>query len=45
VEAVERVTAEEVQALAQESFAPGRVGLAMLGRVEEAKVSAADLEC
>ncbi len=45
VEAVERVTAEQVQALAQESFAPGRVGLAMLGRVEEAQVTAADLEC
>lgn len=44
-EAVDRVTAEQLQALAREVFAPGRLGLAMLGRVEEAKMSAADLEC
>jgi len=39
------VTAQEVQALAQEMFAPGRIGLAMLGRVEEARIEAGDLEC
>jgi len=43
--AVDRVTAEQAQALAREMFAPGRVGLAMLGRVEEAGVSSGDLEC
>lgn len=43
--AVDRVTAEQVQALARETFAPGRVGLAMLGRVEEARVQPGDLEC
>jgi predicted Zn-dependent peptidase len=43
--AVDRVTAQEVQALAQEMFAPGRIGLAMLGRVEEARIEAGDLQC
>ncbi len=43
--AVDQVTAQDVQALAQEMFAPGRIGLAMLGRVEEARIEAGDLEC
>lgn len=43
--AVDRVSAEDVQALAREMFAPGRIGLAMLGRVEEARIEPADLEC
>jgi predicted Zn-dependent peptidase len=43
--AVDRVTAAQVQALAREMFAPGRVGLAMLGRVGEAGIGPGDLEC
>lgn len=42
---VDRVTAEDVQALAREMFAPGRIGLAMLGRVEEARIEPGDLQC
>ncbi len=42
---VEALTAAEVQELAREMFAPGRVGLAMLGRVEEAGIEPGDLEC
>lgn len=43
--AVDRVSAADVQALAREMFAPGRIGLAMLGRVEEARIEPGDLQC
>lgn len=43
--ALDRVTPEQVQQEARLSFQPGRIGLAVLGRVEEAGIGAADLEC
>lgn len=43
--AVDRVSAADVQALAREMFAPGRLGLAMLGRVGEARIEPGDLQC
>jgi predicted Zn-dependent peptidase len=42
---LDRVTAADVRALAQEMFAPGRVGLAMLGRVDEAGIQPGELHC
>ena len=45
VAAMERVTPEEVQEEARRCFATGRVGLAVLGRVEEAGIGPGDLEC
>lgn len=43
--ALDRVTPEEVQQEALRSFQTGKIGLAVLGRVEEAGIAPADLEC
>lgn len=43
--ALDRVTAEEIQQEARRSFEPGKIGLAVLGRVEEAGIGPDDLEC
>jgi predicted Zn-dependent peptidase len=45
VDSIEAVTAEQVQAVAQSSFQTGRIGLAMLGKLEEAAICAEDLVC
>ncbi len=42
---IEAVTAEQVQEVARGSFQTGRIGLAMLGRLEGAAISAEDLVC
>lgn len=43
--AVEAVTADEVQAIAREYFVPGHIGLAMLGQVEGVDLKHEDLVC
>jgi predicted Zn-dependent peptidase len=43
LESVENVTAEEVQALAQQFFDPKRMAVAMLGRLDGFKVRRQDL--
>jgi predicted Zn-dependent peptidase len=45
VESIEAVSAEQVQAVAQASYQTGHIGLAMLGRLENASVGAGDLVC
>lgn len=45
VESIEAVSAEQVQAVAHASYQTGHVGLAMLGRLENASVGAGDLVC
>lgn len=42
---IDAVTAEDVQQVARQAFENGRIGLALLGRVEDARVQAQDLEC
>lgn len=39
------VTAEEIHEEARRSFETGRIGLAVLGRIEEAGIGPSDLEC
>jgi predicted Zn-dependent peptidase len=42
---IEAVTAEDVQAVVDEYFQTGRIGLALLGRLDGAAMTAADLTC
>lgn len=44
-EAIEAVTAEELQAIAQESFQPERIGLTVLGVPEGAPIERGEFEC
>lgn len=44
-ELVEAVTAEEVQAIAQEYFRTERIGAALLGRLDGLELTRGDLEC
>jgi predicted Zn-dependent peptidase len=43
IESIEAVTAEQVQAIAQEFFSPERIALAMLGRLDGFKMTREDL--
>ena len=43
--AIDAVTAEQIQQLAQEFFQPGKIGLAALGRVDSLGVAQGDLIC
>jgi predicted Zn-dependent peptidase len=46
VDSIEAVSADEVQQVARASFETGRIGLAMLGRLDgEAAIGAEDLVC
>ncbi len=44
-ESIERVTADEVQQIAQEFFDPRHVALAVVGNLEEVRISREDLVC
>jgi predicted Zn-dependent peptidase len=43
--AIDAVTAEQIQQVAQEFFQPGKIGLAALGRVDSLGISQGDLIC
>ncbi|MBI4892120.1 MAG: insulinase family protein [Acidobacteria bacterium] len=45
VDSIEAVTADQVQQVAQQAFQPGRIGLAMLGKLEPGSITAEDLAC
>ena len=45
LESIERVTAEEVQRIAQEFFDPKHITLAMLGNLGDFKIRREDLNC
>jgi len=44
-DSIDAVTAEDVRAVAQEFFQTGKVGLALLGRLDSAAVGPQDLTC
>jgi predicted Zn-dependent peptidase len=45
VEAIESVTADEIQALANQFFQPATLGVALLGKLDGLKIERGELNC